>query len=332
MVKKSKIIWIALILIGFAATLVAGEYPPSPSLYYLFAYFKDKEAKEPVGKKSRWGGAGVRFAWSADGFQWKKVAGGRRFFTPTVSRMVRDPFIAQGPDGVFHLVWTTGWEDRGIGYAASSDLIHWQNERILPVMAHEPNVMNCWAPEIFYDHATGQFLIFWSSTVPGRFPETTGAGDNGYNHRIYSTATADFKTLAPPQLLYDPGFICIDADLVKTGDRYIMFLKNETLHPPAKFIVLAVSDHAQGPYGPASERLSPAGVWAEGPSAIQIRGEWLVYFDEYVIHQYGVIASKDLRHWEDRSARLHLPRGARHGNIFAVSSEILRKMKIGARH
>lgn len=37
---------------------------------------------------------------------------------------MRDPSICQGPDGIYHLVWTSSWTDRIIGYASSRDLIH----------------------------------------------------------------------------------------------------------------------------------------------------------------------------------------------------------------
>ena len=30
---------------------------------------------------------------------------------------MRDPCLVAGPDGQFHLVWTTGWWDKGIGIA-----------------------------------------------------------------------------------------------------------------------------------------------------------------------------------------------------------------------
>ena len=41
---------------------------------------------------------------------------------------------------------------------------------VAPVMANEPGTLNCWAPEFVYDSDQGQFLVFWASTVPSRFP------------------------------------------------------------------------------------------------------------------------------------------------------------------
>src|SRR5262249_2945295 len=82
---------------------------------------------------------GLRFLYSDNGFAWQEVSGA--FLKPRVgpSRLMRDPSLARGRDGTFHLVWTTGWrKDQGFGYAASKDLVHWSDERFIPAMAHEP--------------------------------------------------------------------------------------------------------------------------------------------------------------------------------------------------
>ena len=85
---------------------------------------------------------------------------------------MRDPSLLRGPDGVYHLVWTTGWrKDQGFGYAQSKDLVHWSPQQFIPVMEHEPTTVNVWAPELFYDEPNEQFIIIWASTIPGRFPD-----------------------------------------------------------------------------------------------------------------------------------------------------------------
>ena len=78
-------------------------------------------------------------------------------------------------------------------------------------MAHEPKALNAWAPEIVWDAAKSQYLVFWSSTIPGRFPDTDESGSplkegGRTNHRIYSTTTKDFRTWTPTQVFYDDGF------------------------------------------------------------------------------------------------------------------------------
>jgi hypothetical protein len=55
---------------------------------------------------------------------------------------MRDPSIAHGPDGVFHLVWTTSWEGRTIGHTRSRDLRHWSPQRTIRPFG-DADVRNC---------------------------------------------------------------------------------------------------------------------------------------------------------------------------------------------
>ena len=93
---------------------------------YLFAYFIKN------------GEDGLHLAASTDGYRWEKLGGGASYLTPSVgkAKLMRDPCIVRGPDGVYHMVWTSGWNENGIGYASSKDLVHWTPQRELPVMAH----------------------------------------------------------------------------------------------------------------------------------------------------------------------------------------------------
>ncbi len=97
-------------------------------------------------------------------------------------------------------------------------------------MEHEAGALNCWAPEIIYDKSIDGYMIFWATTIPGRFESGETTGDDKYNHRLYYTITKDFKAFSPTQLLYDEGFNVIDATIVKKDDKYLSFLteKQET--------------------------------------------------------------------------------------------------------
>lgn len=267
---------------------------------------------------------GLHIAWSNDGLIWEKAAGGASFLAPEVGnqRLMRDPSVARGPNGVFHMVWTVSWNDRVIGYASSPDLVHWTEQRTIPVMLHESEARNCWAPDLFYNKSTNRFVIVWSTTIPGRFPETEASSETSYNHRMYYTTTADFQTFTPTMLLFDPGFNCIDGTIASDGDRYVLFFKDETLDPPAKNIRIAFSDAAIGPYVPTPGPIT-GDFWAEGPTAIQIDGRWLIYFDMYRKNRYGVIVSDDLRSWRDISDSISFPDGARHGTVLQVERSIL---------
>ncbi len=280
---------------------------------YLFAYFKGN------------GETGLHLAYSTDGFVWRSLNNGQPILKPSVGRdkLMRDPHITLGPDGLYHMVWTSSWTEPVIGYASSKDLVNWSEQRGITPMAHEPAARNVWAPETFYDGDSGQFLLFWATTIPGRFPETDKLGDNGLNHRMYLTTTKDFRSFTPTRVFYDQGFNVIDATIVKEGRRYIMFLKDETRHPiPQKNIRYAVSDRATGPYGPPSNPIT-GNYWAEGPSAIKVGKRFIVYFDRYRDRRYGAVASTDFEQWEDISSKVEFPEGARHGTVFRVSAEVL---------
>jgi hypothetical protein len=257
------------------------------------------------------------------------LGGGRPYLRPEVGeeKIMRDPCLYRGPDGVFRLVWTTGWTGKTIGYASSRDLLTWSEQKAIPVMAHEPEVQNCWAPELIWDPAKQHYLIFWSSTILGRFPETAMSNKRPErNHRIYATTTTDFATFTPTRLLYDGGFNVIDATLAPNGGEWLMFVKNETVQPKTeKNIRLVRAPAPEGPFGEASPPIT-GDYWAEGPSALKVGGEWRVYFDKHMLNAIGLVRSRDLKTWEDVSDKVSFPKDARHGTVLAVSREIVARL------
>jgi hypothetical protein len=277
----------------------------------VFAYFKGH-------------GDGLHLAVSSDGYSWKPLHHDQPVLLPAVGIecIMRDPCIVPGADGKFHLVWTIGWNERGIGYAYSKDLVNWSEQVYLPVMEHEPKTRNCWAPEILFYEKEQLYIIYWSSTIEGLFPETQLYGDDGYNHRIFYVTTPDFHNFSETRLLYDPGFNAIDANIVRHGDDFLIFLKNETLTPPQKNLRMA-RGKTPFDFGPCGHALTLNHYWAEGPTAIYHNGEWLVYFDKYKINEIGAIRSKDLKTWEDVSDQLTFPKGAQHGYVFRASATVV---------
>jgi hypothetical protein len=298
---------------AFAST-PGGSPAALPETCYLFAYFyHDKEAE------------GFRLAWSADGYEFRALNGGRSFITPTAGekKLMRDPHLFRGPDGRWHLVWTTGWTGRDIGYASSADLIHWSEQKTLPVMAHEPEAQNCWAPELIWDAAKQRYLLFWSTTILGKFPETEMSNRRRErNHRIYATATKDFVTFEPTWLLYDGGYNVIDANLIPAADGtgdWLMFVKDETFAPVTqKNIRLVRGRSPEGPWDRPSAPLT-GNYWAEGPTSIKVGDEYRVYFDKHMLDAIGLVRSRDLQTWEDVGDRIKMPAHARHGCIVTVT-------------
>jgi len=276
---------------------------------YMFSYFKGN------------GEDGLHLAYSNDGLKWKSLKHDSSFLKPMVAKdkLMRDPCIIRGGDGLFHMVWTVSWNDKGIGYASSKDLINWSTQQFIPVMQKEDSARNCWAPEITYDAKRRKYMIDWATTIKGKYPNGS-AKENSYNHRMYYVFTKDFKRFSKTKMLFDQGFNVIDATIVPNGKQFVMFLKDETIDPPQKNIKVAVSNSINKGYSNASVPITGK-YWAEGPTTLQLNGTWIVYFDKYRDHKYGAVQSDDLIHWTDISNQVVLPTGIRHGSIFKISAE-----------
>lgn len=309
----------ACLCLGWVLPDAQGAVCRASDSVYVFSYFTGN------------GESGMQLAFSTDGYRFLEFNRGKPLLRPRagVDKLMRDPCIIRGGDGKFHMVWTVSWNEKGIGYASSDDLLHWSEQTYLPVMAHEPEARNCWAPEITYDPETETYLIYWATTIPGRFPETSHRGDEGYDHRIYYTTTPDFKTFSETRLLYDPGFNVIDATIKATDSGFVMWFKNETRLPPEKNLRMATSSKLTGPYSPAGPPITGK-YWAEGPTVARLGTQTIVYFDKYIEGKMGAVISADLTHWEDVSQQVRFPPGARHGTVLKLSDEEFRRIVRGS--
>jgi hypothetical protein len=309
------------VVIGLMGLTLARAAPGDTA--YLFTYFTGN------------GEDGLHLAWSADGYKWEALNGGKSCLTSTIGKekLMRDPCVVRGPDGTYHMVWTSGWWENNIGYASTKDFITWSEPRKLPVMAHEPTVRNSWAPEVACDEKRQEFIIFWSSTIPGRFPDAGGASEDQLNHCLYFTTTKDFVNLARTKLLYDPGFSVIDATFLATGDGLRLIIKDERRLPePKKYLQMARAADLRGPFTDLSEPFTPKGLWVEGPTALRIGDDYVVYFDAYAQKHYGALRSRDLKTWEDVTAQMSFPDEGtpvrmRHGTAIAVPAEIVARLR-----
>ena len=261
---------------------------------------------------------GLRFIYSYDGLRWDSIEG--VFLRPEVGvqKVMRDPSVVQGPDGTFHLVWTSSWRgDRGFGYSSSKDLIHWTKQRFIPT-GMDTTTVNTWAPELFYDDVKRQFLIVWASCVPGRFPDYQEDPKN--NHRLYYMTTRDFKRFTEAKLFYDPGFSAIDATLVKRGMKdYVMVVKDNSR--PMRNIKVAFADSPYGPWSEASEPFTEN--FTEGPSTAKAGDWWYIYYDSYQRGIYGANRTKDFKTFQDQTGAVSFPVGHKHGTMFTASEELV---------
>lgn len=221
---------------------------------YVFSYFKGN------------GEDGLHLAFSRDGLQWESLNNDKSLTSPTVGgKLMRDPSIVRGPDGLFHMVWSSGWWDLGFGYASSKDLIHWSEHQFIPVNKDVAGAKNTWAPDLFYDTPSTQFVIVFATTIPGRFLETDQGGD--HNHRQYWVTTKDFVSFTPPALGFNPGYNCIDGTLVAMNDGLTLIYKDER---PGHKRLHAVTAPSLGkpwslPGRPILER-----DWVEGPTVLKV--------------------------------------------------------------
>lgn len=279
----------------------------------MFSYFTDN------------GQDGLHLAYSHDGLKWEALNDGKSFLTPTVGkdRLMRDPSIVLDEDGVFHMVWTTGWWDQGIGYANSRDLVNWSEQQNLPVMEGTPMTLNTWSPELFLDKSSETFYIFWSSTVAGTDHEPgTEVPEEELYHRQYYVTTKDFIDFSETKPYFEPEFSVIDGAMIQKDNEYHLFIKDETKTPAEKNIRLTSNDKPHDFPTDVSDPIT-GDYWAEGPSPLQI-GEYVyVYFDKYTQGRYGAVRSNDMKNWEDVSDLISFPKGARHGTAFKVPTRTL---------
>lgn len=277
------------------------------------------------------GESGVYFATSEDGLLWTPVRNNQPVVPPQFPGMLmRDPYLVQGPDKLWHLLWTTGWTRANpggplsLGHATSRDLVNWSSQDQIEVDL--PGARNLWAPEMVWDSRAKEWLIFWASTIPGKFPEAEASGDGGYNHRIYALRTRSFRTFGAPHLLFDPGFNCIDSTMVRDGMRWIMVFKDERKTPLRKKLRLAFAAEPGGPWTGVTEPFS--GDWVEGPSALKTSQGWTIYFDHYVNpHHYGAYRTRDWKNFEDVTSQTEFPDDHRHGTAVRISSQEFQRLR-----
>lgn len=187
-----------------------------PDSVYLMAYFTSPAQH-------------LFYAWSTDGLNWKEANGGQPVFAAYDDNIcLRDPYmnrVSRGGKETYHLVHTWGWDNPAIFHWQSDDLIHWsaanggtdtESGRIYVMDGKEgrPESPNAWAPEFTYVPEEELFYIYWSSRVEGR-------------QLHYVTTTRDWLTFSTPRPMFDPGFTAIDLTVMREGDTYYGYYKDE---------------------------------------------------------------------------------------------------------
>ncbi len=270
---------------------------------YVFAYFK-----EP-------GSQGIYLALSHDGYTFEPLNDGQPWMKPEQpGEIMRDVFITRNPNGVgFKMVWTWGWKGSSLGYAESPDLMTWSAQKEVPMMKDLPTVRNVWAPETYWDAKAKEWLVLWSSSF----------NDSEHGNRIWASRTKDFVSFTKPVVFFDPGFVVIDATMFRRSfagrQDWVMLFKDQTIDPLRYQVRWTSGPSVEGPWGPLSGPITES--WSEGPSAVKVGDEFVVYYDHYRAPRarYEGVETKDWIHWKSVNDKMSFPENAKQGSFFSVN-------------
>ncbi|MBI3369592.1 MAG: family 43 glycosylhydrolase, partial [Burkholderiales bacterium] len=182
---------------------------------------------------------------SSDGVSFTSL--GSEVYTPPQG-LLRDPSILRADDGRYYIVYTTGWSGQTFGVARSADLRHWQH--VADIAVALPGVRNVWAPEWFRDR-DGRISVIVSLSTAGT--------DGPFGSYVLTPEASDFSAFSAPQPMRGLEANHIDTFVLRQGERYLAFTKNET----SKFIERAWAPALSGPW-----TIDRSGDWAGwgGPS------------------------------------------------------------------
>lgn len=256
----------------------SSNLPKSTSGAYLFAYFRN-DAKSTNGEN-------IFYAVSKDGYNYESLNGG----VPVASASQgtghsRDPYIMKAQDGAEYKYYmvatdantTNNYNNTGLHTWGSNDLIHW-DELANPQFATDKGggsktITNmCWAPEAIWDPVAEKYMVYFSSN------EADSAANE--SSKIWYSYTSDFKNFDKKQLLFDPGYGVIDADITPYKNGYVMLYKKEASTGTAAkkvwytFKTGKSPSNSDGGYDAANAKIfeSATKTQAEGPQVFPISG------------------------------------------------------------
>ncbi|CAL9522207.1 hypothetical protein SUDANB58_03868 [Streptomyces sp. enrichment culture] len=300
---------------------------------YLFAYFTGEGTAD---------GEQIRYALSRgnDALHWRELNGGRPVLTSTTGEKgLRDPFVIRSPEGDrFYMIATDlrmyrnssgSWDEvqrhgsKSIMVWESTDLVHWTDQRLVRVSPD--NAGNTWAPEAYWDDELDAYVVFWASKLyADDDPDHTGST---YNRMLYAT-TEDFRTFSEPKVWNDPGHSVIDSTVVRHGDTYYRYTKDErdpsSGAPCSKFVTGEKSTSlTDTSYDFVSDCIGRGAMErGEGPTVFKSNTEekWYLFIDEYGGRGYLPFETTDLASGEwTPSTDYQLPASPRHGTVIPVT-------------
>lgn len=293
----------------------------------LFVTFKGEQT--PLSEQ-------IYFGLSADGRNWTALNDAEPVLVSELGEKgARDPFLVRAHDRRnFYLIATDlsinrnrDWKravragSRSILVWESKDLIEWSEPRLVAVA---PDDAGCtWAPEAVYDEQSGDYLVFWAST---------SRTDDFSKHRIWGARTKDFREFGKPFVYIDKPTPVIDTTIVREGNRYFRFTKDEK----HKGITMESSERLAGPWTDVPN-FSLANLQGyEGPEAYVIEpgtaGKppvWSLILDHYSKGRgYQPYVSRNIASGQFEAAEgFSFPFPFRHGAVLPVSAEEFNRLE-----
>lgn len=288
----------------------SSNLPKSTSGAYLFAYFRN-DAKSTNGEN-------IFYAVSKDGYNYESLNGG----VPVANASQgtghsRDPYIMKAQDGAEYKYYmvatdantTNNYNNTSLHTWGSNDLIHW-DELANPQFATNKGggsktITNmCWAPEAIWDPVAEKYMVYFSSN------EADSAANE--SSKIWYSYTSDFKNFDEKQLLFDPGYGVIDADITPYKNGYVMMYKKEAKSDPGSkkvwytFKTGKSPSNSDGEYDAANAKIfeSATETQAEGPQVFPISGtsSYGVLVDYFSNGGFGFSYTSDFESYSKISA------------------------------
>lgn len=342
---------------------------------YLFGHFIGEED----GNSEQ-----IYFAVSDDGLNFKDMNCGKPVLISNIGEKgVRDPYICRSKEGDrFFLIATDlsiynrgGWFKNEQGYYDASttgspylvlweslDLVNWGEPKLLKVAPE--NAGMAWAPEMIYNDETGEYIIFFSSSIMD--PATKMKAKP---NAIYYVATRDFVHFSDTKIFIDnqmdnatneKGREIIDTTVIKIGDYFysaskdgdndeasggIRILKNKNLLDKDGWEkVLNLSELSLNLDGLKIDRLDNSTL--EGPEFFRYnKKDWAdpnvpeygIMADQYSVGAgYLPLTTTDLEDKDNSKGSWKLLKDKdysfdklkkRHGTIFCVTKDELERLK-----
>ncbi|GAA1849329.1 alpha-L-arabinofuranosidase C-terminal domain-containing protein [Myceligenerans crystallogenes] len=314
---------------------------------YFFPYFTGESTAD---------GEKISFAVSngPDPLDWTTLNGDRPVLASELGTQgLRDPFVMRKADGSGFVMLATDLKiagggnfgdaqetgSRSIMIWESPDLVNWSEQREV-VLAPE-NAGNLWAPEAYYDEASGEYLVYWASALyPADLPPAERDIADSYQRMLYATTT-DFETFSEPKPWIDQkrgdGRGMIDSTVAEEDGVFHRFTKDEadfTVRQESSADLRRTQGVTEGDgWNLVAERVGAGqpnpwgGTFQQGEGATVFPSltdeRWYMMIDQPSYHGgqgYLLFESDSLASGEWRSnLDAELPASPRHGSVIPVT-------------